>query len=298
MKISREEMPAPRNPLGSRWRRRGGTVRARAAAGVPEPQVVPLPDGSTLYNFTGEPVPVPGAGGAPAPAAAAAFAARETKVEPPAPPAASPASGRAPFPGREPFPGRAPFKGRTEELLAPFNPDALAGPPPAPEPTDWIAALAALGEPAEASLASGRAPFPGREPFPGRAPFKGRTEELLAPFVGLPAAGAAEPVPVEAAPAPVEAAPAPAAEVDVSGLSWSGEASTAAIFEDEGREAAAEVDVSGLSWSGEASTAAIFEENESDQADLAKLTVKELKALLKEKGKAVSGKALCTLFGQ
>ena len=220
-------MPA-RTPLsGSRRRRRGGTVRARAAAGVPEPQVVPLPDGSTLYNFTGEPVPVPGAGGAPAPAAAAAFAAG-VKVEGPAPPAASPASGRA--------------------------------------------------------------PFPGREPFPGRAPFKGRTEELLAPFVGLPAASAAEAVPVEAAPAPVEAAPAPAAEVDVSGLSWSGEASTAAIFEDEGREAAAEVDVSGLSWSGEASTAAIFEENESDQADLAKLTVKELKALLKEKGKAVSGK--------
>ena len=74
-------------------------------------------------------------------------------------------------------------------------------------------------------------------------------------------------------------------------LSWSGEASTAAIFEDEGPEAAAEADVSGLSWSGEASTAAIFEEkDESDQADLAKLTVKELKALLKEKGKAVSGK--------
>ena len=80
-------------------------------------------------------------------------------------------------------------------------------------------------------------------------------------------------------------------------LSWSGEASTAAIFEDEGPEAAAEADVSGLSWSGEASTAAIFEEkDESDQADLAKLTAKELKALLK--GKAVSGKALCTLFGQ
>ena len=77
-------------------------------------------------------------------------------------------------------------------------------------------------------------------------------------------------------------------------LSWSGEASTAAIFEDEGPEAAAEADVSGLSWSGEATTAAIFEEkDESDQADLAKLTAKELKALLK--GKAVSGKALCTL---
>ena len=66
-----------------------------------------------------------------------------------------------------------------------------------------------------------------------------------------------------------------------------------------GRKPAAEADVSGLSWSGEASTAAIFQEkDESDQADLAKLTVKELKALLKEKGKAVSGKALCTLFGQ
>ena len=42
-------------PLGSR--RRAGAVRARAAAGVPEPLVVPLPDGSTLYNFTGEAVP-------------------------------------------------------------------------------------------------------------------------------------------------------------------------------------------------------------------------------------------------
>ena len=256
-----------RAPLGSR-RRAGATVHARAAAGVPEPQVVPLPDGSTLYNFTGEAVPVPGAGGAPAPAATAAAAVKV--VKPAAPPPASPAAyGRAPFPGREPFAGRAPFKGRADDvLLPPFTPDALPGPPPAPEPTDMIAAALAAPGAAEASPAAyGRAPFPGREPFAGRAPFAGRSEEVLEPFVGLPASA------MEEAAAVPTAGTAEAAAADVADLSWAGEASTAAIFNE-----AAEVDVAGLSWAGEASTAAIFEDGGNlEQAELEARTVKELK---------------------